>query len=851
MRLPFGLLIDPSSFVLGLLIATIFWWVVARARPLWREIRENLARQREESQVLRMSNVEEDHRRITLRRAQGMHLAASLFSLDEILIEPRLLAPGPRVEPGSAVGSEDAVTLTLPYMPSWPEMAAIYDAPTLTLGEALSGGRNLILIGQPGMGKTVALAHLASLSANRTEQLGSLQNAVPFLLHVGDLRLPVAGERNVLDRIIEMTAEEASVLNLRKVPAFVQTTFRAGRALLIIDGFDELTSHGQSEVSGWLGAILREYPKTRVVTSGAPEYLDGLPALGFCPLALAAWNKRRRTEFVRQWTDVWTRYVAVEAWAQDRIEAADPLILELWLSAENQNLSPLELTLKIWAAFAGDSAGPHILDWMAAHVKRLSPANTPIAALETLAMEVMLTAQPLFDPRHARAWVKQFELPEEAESIPDEDTEPKSDEAKTTGRAEKRRQGHGKAPSPTPGLLGRLAASGLLISHPDSKMRFVHAVFGGFLAGRALSGYKAQDTLLNQPDWIGKLLAMRYLATQGDRGALVAASMLEWSRLPMQRPLFTAARWLRDSPPQARWRSQLMSALALQLQTEGLPLALRAQALSALVASEDPGTAALFRQFLNTLSFELMALAALGSGAVGDNKSIPTLIGILQTPSSSARRAACLALVSIGTTEALEGVAQALLHGDEELRRAAAEALANDPGEGHAMLRDGATMKDILLRRAVVYGLARVHERWADEMLEKIRIEDDQWVVRNSAHEVLEARNITVDPRIPRPLKPPSENAWLIAFAGSQGVGISPGAPATDVLLAAMKSTKVEERLGALEYLKQHPSDGIVRAIYGEMFGNDSETREAAYLALWEIGASGYKLPHPSQFGFG
>ena len=85
MRLPFGLLLDPSSFVLGLLIATIFWWVIGRARPLWRELGESLARRREENQARRMSNVEEDHRRITLRRAQGMHLAAALFSLDEIL----------------------------------------------------------------------------------------------------------------------------------------------------------------------------------------------------------------------------------------------------------------------------------------------------------------------------------------------------------------------------------------------------------------------------------------------------------------------------------------------------------------------------------------------------------------------------------------------------------------------------------------------------------------------------------------------------------------------------------------------------------------------------------------------
>jgi HEAT repeat protein len=851
MRLPFGLVIDPSSFVFGLLIATIFWWVIARARPLWRELGENLAHRREEAQTRRMSTVEQDHRRITLRRAQGMHLAAPLFALDEILIEPRLLAPAPRVEPGSAVGTEDAVTLTLPYMPAWPELAAIYGAPTFTLGEALSGGRNLVVIGQPGTGKTVALAHLASLCANRSEKLGPLQDSVPFMLHVADLKLPIAGERNGLDRIIEVTSEEASVLNLGKVPAFVQGAFRSGRALLILDGFDELTSHGQSEVSGWLGAILKEYPKTRIVTSGAPEHLDGLAALGCFPLTMAAWNQRRQAEFIRQWSEVWARHIAAEAWVQARIENADPLVLESWLNMDNQNLSPLELTLKVWAAYAGDAPGPHLLDSIAAHIRRLAPANTPSAALESLAMEVMLTAQPLFDPHNARAWVKEFELPEEAENSSGDEGAGEDGDREVADEVGRRRKGSKKTVAPTPGLLGRLASSGLLVSYSTGRMRFVHPVFGGYLAGRALSGYKAQDTLLNQPDWIGKLLAMRFLASQGEVGSLVAASMLEWSRLPMQRPLFTAARWLRDSPPQARWRGQLMSALALQLQTEGLPIAHRAQALSALATSEDPGAAVLFRQFLNTLSFELMALAALGSGAVRDVKAVASLIGILETPSSSARRAACLALVSIGTTEALEAVAKALLHGDEELRRAAAESLANDPGEGHAMLKDGATMKDLMLRRAVVYGLARVHEPWADEMLESIRVDDDQWVIRNSAHEVLESRSIAIDPRIPRPLKPPSQSTWLIAFAGTQGVGISPGAPATDILLAALKSPKVEERLAALEYLKQNPTDGIIKGIYGVMFGDDSEAREAAYLALWEIGASGYKLPHPSQFGFG
>ncbi len=790
MRLPFAISVDAFSFFFGFAIASIFWWVVGRARPLWKEIGESLRKQQDQSQMRRVSTVEENHRRVTLRRAQGMHLAAPLFALDEILQEPRIMAPLPLIEPNGLIATEDAVTLTLPYMPAWPEMAAIYNAPTLTLGQALSGGMNLVLIGEPGIGKTVALAHLASLAANRNEKLAGLKDAVPFLIHVADLKLPVNDKKDLLDAYIEQTSEHASVLDFGRVGGFIQNTFSSGRALLLLDGFDELTSEGQEDVSGYLKSLLKEYPKIRIVTTGAPEHLGGLIPLRFVPLAIAAWNKQAETSFIEKWGKLWTQFVSVESWAQTGPEQVDPLLLNTWLDTANQTLTPLELTLKVWGAYAGNSFGPHILEAISSHIRRLAPSNTPLAALESLAMQVTLTAQPIFDPRKARAWVKAFELPEEADSQSEEvraegeKTESEPVDKKKTDKKKTR-----SAPAPTPGLLGRLAGTGLVISHPNNKMRFIHPVIGGFLAGRALSGFKADETLLNQPDWTGKLLAMRYLASQSDVSSLVK-KMLEWSRLPMHRPLLATARWLRDAPRDAAWRGSVMAALAELLQTEGLPLSLRAQALAAFTASNDPNVATMFRQFMNTLSFELMKLVALGSGAIRDFKATPNLIGMLQAPSISARRAACLALIAIGTTDALEAVAKTLLSADEDLRRAAAESLANDPKEGYAMLKDGVTMKDILLRRAVVYGLRRVGEPWANELLQKMLVEDDQWVVRNSASEVLDAQNHANDPRVPRPLRQPAETPWLIEFAGTQGMGISPGAPATDILLAALKSSQ-------------------------------------------------------------
>ena len=147
-----SLALDTFSFVIGFITATVFWWLLVRMRPLWGELRENWARNREEAKARRSTGVEENHRRTTLRRAQGMHLAAPLFALDEIIEIPRLLAPPAHQVPGEPILTEDITIQTLPYMPSWPEFAAIYHAPSLSLPQALSGGMNLVITGQPGTG---------------------------------------------------------------------------------------------------------------------------------------------------------------------------------------------------------------------------------------------------------------------------------------------------------------------------------------------------------------------------------------------------------------------------------------------------------------------------------------------------------------------------------------------------------------------------------------------------------------------------------------------------------------------------------------------------------------------------
>ena len=845
---------NPISFVIGFITGVLFTWLLSRVRPLLAQIREGAKERREAAQVRRTSGLEDNHRRITLRRAQGMHLAASLFSLDEILQEPRLIAPPARVEPGVIGIQEDIISQTLPYMPAWPELAAIYRAPTMGMAEAIAGGSNIVIVGAAGTGKTVALAHLASLAANLRVRLdpNSELEAVPYLYHVADLQFPFDSSKDPAIPLINAASERAPIFDLRKLPGFIQQTLKNGEALLLIDGLDELDPVGQSHAVDWFKALLQAFPRTRIVTTGCVDQLHGLISLGFSPLALISWDASRVSNFIQQWGELWSRTLALDVLAQTGPEQIDPILLNTWLSVDNNGLTPFELTLKVWGAYAGDSVGSRVLDAIATHVRRLAPSGTPVAALELLAMQVVLTLQPIFDPRQARSWVKQYDIVEDkplesAETVSQAGIE--EDPALSDSQKIRIRKSKASEAVPSHGLLTKMVESGLLISHSNNKMRFLHPVLNGYLAGQAIGDNDADTTLLALPDWDGKTISLRYLAARGDASA-VADIMLKESSLPLHSSSLAVARWLRDAPKEIDWRNKAFAGLLAILQAEGQPIGLRGQAMAAFVTSGDPGTATLFRQLLSSRSFELIPLAALGSGALKDVKAINALEELMHAPVGAVRRAICLALVAIGTEKSLEGVARALLQGDEELRRAAAEALANDPVEGHGMLREGATLTDILVRRAVVHGLARVGQPWAMEILQQMQVQDDQWAVRNLATQYLEQLQ-SIDSRVPRPLATPSESPWLIAFAGKQKMGIPRGGAATDILLSAFKQGDTEERLAALPYLKRVANEGIVNALYNAMYGEDPEVREAAFQAVEEIGANGFKLPHPNQFGLG
>lgn len=244
----------------------------------------------------------------------------------------------------------------------------------------------------------------------------------------------------------------------------------------------------------------------------------------------------------------------------------------------------------------------------------------------------------------------------------------------------------------------------------------------------------------------------------------------------------------------------------------------------------------------------VLQLGCLGCGVLRDTKPVSEIQKLVGHPSPGVSRAALLALVAIGDQTSMETVAYGLLHGDESSRRAAAEALANHPEEGHPTLQEGSQLEDPAVRRAVVFGLGRIHESWALPILEKMRAEDTQWVVQDAATQTLETLT-SQHPRTPQPLPALTHTPWLIGFAGEQGMGVSPGKPAYDLLYKALNEGDEDQRLAALYYLRFHGDKNSAMPLLETYLSSASDVRSESFETLNLLAAKGIEIPQPLKFG--
>lgn len=796
---PFGFIFDWPEFIVGVAAGLIGALLLGRLKPVNRWLINAAGNALEMLRSNLSSRAIDRYQMELVGRAETLHLARPIFALDEILLTPRVLAPAAPTDPTHPEGAHYGTLAVVPNLPDVSYLSGVFVAPSMTVVQALATGANLLLTGELGSGKTTALAYLAVRLANRSPEMKALHGSVPVWLHAADLDLSKSEDKDPLQPLVVAAQRSASSGVAGMLPAYLRRHLGAGRAMLLLDGLDEFPPDQIAPIAGWLQALLREYPNNRIVATAAPMGWNGLLAAGLAPVSMAPWTEHDQRSFLSAWARSWREFVAPRL-PKGRLSDLDPALLNGWLAGAMRGSTPGEVTLRAWASYGGDLRGGRAVDGLASYAARLLSAEEQTHA-ERLALSWLEGGMPSIAER--------------------------------------------SVPRGVP--IGDLVEAGLLMRRADGKLSFQQPAVGAYLAARGMLADGPLEGLLNST-WAPAQLALQYFASVGQADSIVQR-LLNTTREPLKLELQRAGRWLPGSHSKATWRARLLRELAMVVQESSNPYGLRLRALHLLAHSAEASVNILFQRMLRSEAASSRVLGALGLGGIADEDSVAQLAALTtKEPVLLVRQAACLALAAIGSDPALEALGHALLEGEEAVRLAAAEALAANTGEGYVMLREAAEHEALLTRRAAVFGLARIPERWAEEILEKVQLEDDQWVVRGAAAEALEQRR---NPpwKVQAAPKDLSELPWLGAYAAREGIGLVPGRGALDVLRRALNNGSADEQIAAIEALAWEAGEELSMELYKALGSGEDHLRDSAFETLWRLAAAGAMLPSPMTFG--
>ena len=818
---------DTLSFWIGFFLAVILSIVLFRLRTRIASFRETMSESYRTAVEALTTTAAQGYRNDLMHWAQSSHIVSHLFALEEILLPPKVLAAPTPLDPDQPP-EYDAPAL-FPFTPDWPQLAESYGANSIPITQLLPLKTHILLVGLPGSGKSTSLAGLTLEWLRRSVETGTPALGIPkalFYASAHDLALPNSS-KDALAPLEAAVQHYASTLSASQIPPYLKGSMRSESSLLLLDSVDELPFPAQDEVRQWVRSLMAQYPKTRLIVTIDPDEIDHWRAMGFAIAMPAPWLPADHRNFLEQWGKRWQEIVVSD---RKTSEKPDPALLIGWLSRQTLGLSPLDITLRAWAAFSADLQGTTAASDQQAYIARhLPPAGEEALAQIARAMiteNISAPTRKQVETAMALAW------PHSEQSLP-----------------------------PVEDFFDELVSHGVLRKRPAGRVTFGHLMLAARLSARALSNEENLSAFFSDSRTPLAKLAATAVAARTDVSTLVSARLTpslkkEETDVPAgtsQMPpvvedgwkLLQVAAWLRDASPTAGWRVEVFRRLMKVVQSPSQPFPLRARALCAFLNSRDISASQLFRQLLTAPDSdpEARILAALGLGAMGDQSAVEILTKQMESDSRELRWAGALALGRIASHAAIDALGQILLQGEDDLRRAVGEALSLDPIEGHGILKEAIQDAELLVRRAAVFGLARTGQPWALEILERVQVEDGQWAVKSAAAQAVERLHGEAEiPLVPMPAV--SDLPWLVAFAAQRKTGLAPGAPALAMLQRAVREGEPRQRAAALETLGALAENRFLQDLCMGLSDNESSVRSPAFEALWALRAMHAETPN-------
>ena len=745
---------------------------------------------------------ESDYLKVLNKYVQTKHIASALFSLDAIVITPKCIASPPALTPGEDTYEPSLLQQTIGYDPALPELAIEYFAPTFTLLEALTKGANLVLLGYPGTGKTVAIAHCISSLLNHKHKYPELQNKVPLLVEAQQILTQFPGS-DVLEILITAIQTDTVFSIIPRLPDFLTSTLNSENAILFIDGFDTLNHQNSDRIANYLIALSKKIPHLQVVIAASPTYLGNLTETSFEIVSVSPWGKKERIEFLGKWSRQFLQNTSSEDPAADD----ENLIINNMLSISNKYSTPMEFTLNSWAAYAGDLSGPKVKHAISSYLHRITGTSSEksFRALENIAVHLLVKDKDSFSKRDIFSLFSKQDNAQLATSSSDKS-------------------------SPYNREIQSALAYGILHKTGTDRYYFSNLSIAGFLAARGLArtNETIKKSLFTKAETSLYYETMRYYSAFNKIGSFFSQFLSDQSLFREKH--IHVCHWLTYSKLSSAELTPILKYITNEIFNNQIYL-VKLRLLIAFLKSNNPNIKKIIRHLLTSSNPHTKRAAAISAGYIQDLGSVPLLINQLNDPFPCST-AACYALGKIGSPAALEAVAESLLHGDELLRRSAAESLAHNRSEGHPALREGATMEDLLVRYAVVHGLGLINEDWAIDILDKMRIDEDEWIVRDLAQHVYEILH-TSSPFIPRPQTPLHQAAWLRSFSQQHNLAMLSVETSLELLLKALEIGTGEQKQAAIPYLMRISDEKASQAMISALDDPNPDVQQYAAIALW------------------
>ena len=695
-------------------------------------------------------NDEDQFRKNLLREVESTHLLSFFCRLSDLYVPQKLISNPLFIDP--SVDSEEVPELFLNHLSvgEIPELSRDYPFPLLLLSEALSGGRNVLIKGRIGSGKTTVIANLIIEILEGRCAIAELNHFLPIYVHVRDIDL--SGSDNSLEKSVINGLYRRDVSNKNfNFETIYRKYLAENRLLICIDGLDELLPERFDEVVPHIQNYLRQNPSVQIVVTSGPFYTGGLLKAGFIPFYLKPASLDDNRKLGQKISEMFLNDTVL----------LEKDIVRGWMKQISPTADLFTTTLQTFAFLSPvPNSRDSILEPYVQYVTsgRLSASNLGLIAEEFLINSVNNS------PDYIR-------LEKVANLLKNNEKSSPGISAEITLRS--------------------LLEKRVLVSNPDGKIEFSNAsVYCQLLAmSRNHTPAINPERLLRSPleDRITQLSKQsNYLETWLNKTTQIQDSYL---LLTLEHLIEKEDKKFISNP--------VIEKLARIVASSEKPLSMRYVAASIIFFAQPNILFYLLKHMSTSADLDTSQLIILLVGKTGDSKYSDLLAPYLTNEYVLLRDLAMLMLIKHPTLDQTSLI-DFEMHGLGGNNVGLLMALAGD--EGKRQLLEYSHSENPNCRRNAVTGLRMIDEAWCLNELHRLNSTDSAWMVRDAAAQAIENHwNPAIF--VPRELPALEKNPLILQFVEENHITKPFSGSPAQLLTSLINSQEYLKQLLGLRYL--------------------------------------------------